>query len=522
MREDEGMQKQNLRKGLEIYRDATAPVEERAWDLLARMTLDEKVAQMSQRDARACMKDGRVAPPRARELLRYGIGTVQDPRLDALTNARAVNAIQKILVEETRLGIPALVVAECLHGHMSGGATVFPQAIGLGSTWNPGLVRRVAAAAAREARSVGVTQSLSPDLDLARDPRWGRVEETYGEDPYLVARMGVAYIRGMQGAGERIDREHLICTAKHFAAHGSPEAGINLAPVEGGMRQLRSLYLPPFRAAVVEAGVGAVMPAYSEFDGVPAHASKLLLTRILREEWGFRGYVYADYGGVSMLHSFHRTAATPAEAGRQALAAGLDLEAPDDFGFGPALLDQARRGAVPVALIDRAVSRILRMKFLAGLFENPYADVRRVRAVVGCAQHRKLAREAARESIVLLKNASRLLPLRRDLASIVVIGPNADVARFGDYSVPKRDAVTPLEGIRATVAKRTQVLHARGCELYGTSTAGFAEAVAIARRSDVALVVVGCTSHAMGGVGWGDSAGHATCGEGRDRSELGL
>ncbi|GAG48564.1 unnamed protein product, partial [marine sediment metagenome] len=226
-----------------------------------------------------------------------------------------------------------------------------------------------------EARAVGVAQALAPDLDLARDPRWGRTEETYGEDPYLVSRMGVAYVKGLQGEGPSIDGQHLIATAKHYAAHGSPEAGVNLAPVAGGTRELRTAYLPPFKAVVTEAGVLCVIPAYSEYDGIPASASKLLLTRVLREEWGFRGYVFSDYGAITMLHTLHKTAHTRAEAARQALEAGMDLEAPNEECFGDRLLGLVRRGEVSVDLIDRSVARILRLKFLAGLFENPYASV---------------------------------------------------------------------------------------------------------------------------------------------------
>ena len=502
------------------YLDARASAEERTRDLLGRMTLEEKVRQMGMGRIGAFLRRGRVSLKVVREFFGgRSIGCLQDARLEPRGSAEAVNAVQRYLVEKTRLGIPALVVSECLHGHMSGGATVFPQAIALASTWNPALVRRMAAAAAREARAVGVAQALSPDLDLARDPRWGRVEETYGEDPYLVSRMGVAYITGMQGAGPSIGREHLVCTVKHYAAHGSPEAGMNLAPVAGGMRELRTVYLPPFEAAVREAGVGSVMPAYSEYEGVPAHASALLLTRILREEWGFEGYTFSDYGGVQMLHSMHRTAATPADAGRQALTAGLDLEAPREYGFGKRLLELVEKGVVAVELIDRAVGRILRTKFLAGLIEHPYAEVSRATRVVNCAAHRRLARALARESMILLKNEGGLLPLDRGIRRLAVIGPNADVAQLGDYSQPKADAVTPLEGIRNAVSKRTAVVHARGCDLYRRSTGEVDEAVGMAGESDAAIVVIGGAS-VRSGIGWSGAGGVGTCGEGFDRADL--
>jgi len=504
------------------YLDASLNVDARVRDLLGRMTIVEKIRQMSADSMERFLKHGRVSRKALHEFFRgRSIGSLRDPRIEPAGNARAVNAVQKYLVERTRLGVPAIIHGECLHGHMSPGATIFPQAIGLASTWNTRLIRQMAAVAAKEARAVGVAQALAPDLDLARDPRWGRVEETYGEDPYLASRMGVAYIRGMQGEGPAITAEHVACTAKHYAAHGSPEAGMNLAPVAGGERELRSLYLPPFKAAVIEAGVHSIMPCYSEYDGIPAHASRFLLTRILREEWGFPGYVFSDYGGVHMLKDFHRTARTAAEAGKQALEAGLDLEACVEYGFGDELLRLARKGDISVALIDRAVARILRIKFLAGLFENPYADVEKASRIVNRPAHRRLARRIAQESIVLLKNEKKLLPLDPSLRRIAVIGPNANVAQFGDYTVHKTDAVTPLAGIRRAVSQRTEVVHAAGSALYGAARDGFDEAVEKAADADAAVVVIGGTSHVMAGVGWGMDEAAATCGEGFDRADLG-
>jgi len=518
------------------YLDAALPAQKRAADLVGRMTIEEKVRQMTMWDSGRFLVNGRFSQRAARRFFGgLSIGALQDPRREPRVNARTVNAVQRLLMQHTRLGIPALIVSECLHGHMSPGATVFPQAIGLGSTWNPDLVGQMAGVAAREARSVGVAQALAPDLDLARDPRWGRVEETYGEDPYLCSRMAVAYVRGIQGEGPLIDRRHVIATPKHFAAHGSPEAGVNLAPVAVGPRELRAMYLAPFKAAVVEAGALSVMPAYSEIDGVPCSCSKWLLQRILREEWGFQGYVFSDYGAVGMLHSFHHTAATLAEAGKQALDAGMDLEAPSAHAFGDRLLGLVRKGEVPVDLIDQAVYRILRLKFLAGLFENPYADPEGAARLCGCARHRRLARRIAEESIVLMKNdpapparggrgsAAGLLPLDRKIASVAVIGPNADLAQFGDYSYTKATAVTPLQGIRDAASKRTVIHHARGCGIHESAREGFAEAVDAARQSQVAIVVVGGTSMVRAGVGWGsDDAPAATCGEGFDRTNLGL
>jgi len=508
-------------KGRPPYLDPRNDVDSRVRDLLARMTIEEKVRQMSTYSLAPFVRRGRVSMRSVRDFFQgRSIGSLRDLRHDPATNARAANAVQRYLVEKTRLGIPAIIHGECLHGHMSGGATIFPQAIALASTWNTALIGRMAAVAAKEARAVGVAQALAPDLDLARDPRWGRVEETYGEDPFLVARMGVAYIKGMQGEGPRIGVRSLACTAKHYAAHGSPEGGLNLGPVAGGERELRSLYLPPFKAAVIEAGVHSIMPCYSEYDGLPAHASRFLLTRILREEWAFRGYTFSDYGAVQMLETTHHIAGGPSEAGKQALEAGLDMEALGDYGFGDRLLNLVRRGEVSLDLIDRAVARILRIKFLAGLFENPYVDPDRATRIVNQRAHRRLAREIAQEAIILLKNEGDLLPLDPGIGKVAVIGPNADAAQLGDYSVPKADAVTPLDGICRAVSRRTQVVHATGCTIYGRSRAGFDDAVRAAREADVAIVVIGGTSHFTPGGAESADTSPATCGEGFDRADL--
>ena len=504
------------------YLDPQCNIEARIRDLLGRMTLEEKVRQMGYTPSRNVMKDGKFSLAMARKAIgKLGIGGLEDSRLEGKLAVRAANAIQEYLAKNTRLGIPALIMAECLHGHMSMGATIFPQAIALASTWDTDLIGQVATVAAKEARAVGVSQALSPDLDLARDPRWGRVEETYGEDPYLAARLGVAYIKGIQGEGPVIDGEHLIATPKHFAAHGSPESGVNLAPVAVGPRELRDLYLVPFKAAIVEAGALSLMNAYSEVDGVPAASSKLLLTKILREEWGFMGYTFSDYGSIHMLVSCHKTAADLAEAGRQALEAGMDLEAPSEDCFGQNLVEAVRKGELSVDLIDRAATRILRVKFLAGLFERPYADPKRAAEVINTPVHRQLARRTAQESIVLLKNAGDLLPLDKNVREIAVIGPNADQGQCGDYTIVKNEIVTPLAGIRSAVSKRTKVTHAKGCELCVLSKDGFADAVTAAEEADVAILVVGGSSMALGGIGWGgeDWRDHpTTCGEGFDRA----
>jgi beta-glucosidase len=512
--------------GAVLYRDATQPVAARVRDLLGRMTLAEKVRQMSMVKSVTLMEHGRVSPSRARELFKdIGIGELEDPRLLPRDSAVAVNALQELLVRETRLGIPALIYGEGLHGHFSQGTTVFPQAIGLASTWDPALLRRIATCIAAEARAAGVTQGVGPVLDLALDPRWGRTEETYGEDHFLAGRLGVAFVAGLQGGKGAVGKDHVAAMLKHFAAYGASQGGLNMGVVSLGERELREVHLAPFEAAVVEAGALSVMPAYHEIDGVPCSVSELLLRQILRAEWGFQGYTFSDYSAIRMLVDFHHTADNLAEAGRLAVAAGMDMEGPRIEAFGDLLRAQVEAGQVPVRQIDEAVARILRAKFLLGLFENPYVDPDRAARVVNCAAHRRLARRAAQEAIVLLKNEGDLLPLERDLRCLAIVGPNAGVAELGDYCFAKPGAVSPLDGIRQAVSRRTRVVHAPGCGIHELSTDGFAAAVAAAQQADVAIVVVGEASLSGCGVEWivdGRDTRPPTCGESYDRAELDL
>ena len=506
------------------YLDPSQPIEARIKDLLGRMTLEEKFRQMGCYSTRFLCENGKFSKELADKFFNgMGIGVLEDPRLNPEENAQLVNDIQKYLIENTRLGIQALISSECLHGFVSPGATMFPQAIGLGCTWNRELIREVAAAAAREAAACGTRQGLAPDLDLARELRWGRVEETYGEDPYLCGELGFEYVKGLQGESISIEEDKIIATVKHFAAHGSPEGGLNLSLVTAGERQLRELYLKPFKRAIVDAGALSVMPAYSEIDGIPCSASKYLLTDILRGEWNFQGYTFSDYGAIEMLHTFQKTAETLGLAGKQALEAGMDLEAPTIKGFGDELMAMVKSGDVDEKLIDQAVTRILRVKFLSGLFERPYEDVKRVSSIVNCKKHKELALKAAHESIVLLKNENNLLPLDKNIGSIAVIGPNADKVQLGDFSIMKDDGVSLLQGIKNRASKNTKVYYAKGCELYGSSKEGFEEALEMARKSDVAIIAVGTASAIQCGVGWGVDMGEkATCGEGFDLTDLRL
>jgi beta-glucosidase len=500
------------------YRNPNLPIERRVADLLSRMTIEEKAAQMQtlwvrkpqQKRPNGNFGDrGDFSPEEAATVMKHGIGEIarQRERTDARRGAAYANAVQKWLKENTRLGIPAMLHDEILHGLMAVGGTNFPTPISLASSWDPELITRIFTAAALETRIRGSHHVLGPNLDLARDPRWGRTEETYGEDPYLVSRLGVAAIKAIQGAGPNVDGEHVIATAKHFAAHGQPEGGTNTAPGNFSERILREVFLPPFEAAVKEAGVLSVMPSYNEIDGVPSHKNSWLLEKLLRQEWGFRGLVAADYNGIAELVSRHKVAADRADAAQQALAAGVDIELPDPSSY-PLLPQLVKDGKVSLADVDKSVARVLRAKFQLGLFENPYVDVERAVRLTNTPAHQQLAAEAARRSIVLLKNADNLLPLDRNkLQSIAVIGPNAAEVHLGGYSDDPQRGISVLQGIRDKVGNKLKINYAEGCKI--TREGGkwwddkstlsdpavdarlIAEAVETAKASDLALLVVG-------------------------------
>ena len=456
------------------YKDSTLPVEHRVADLLPRMTLEEKAAQLDQLpdswgEGASFLTNGVFdAEKFDRTTGGQGIGAVHQreerggmPRDYAVSS----NATQKHLLGNSRLGIPTMFICESLHGNVAPGCTVFPQAIGLATSWNPDLVEQVGTVVARETRSFGSTSSLGPVLDCARDPRWGRIEETYGEDPYLVSRIGVAMIRGMQGPGPVIGKDRVIATIKHFAAHGGPLGGRDSNPVGYGSRHLREVFLPPFEAAVREAGVESAMAAYSDWRGIPCSASHELLTEILRDEWGFQGYVIEDMGAIGLLAMAHSVVEPTTNPSTMAIEAGVDLS----FGgrMSTDVLDSIRAGRLSEETLDRAVARILRAKFVLGLFDDPTVDPDTTERVCDCAEHRALAREAARQGIVLLQNEGGALPLRKDLKTIAVIGPNANTVETGDYSGFNTNLVTPLAGIRAAVSADTEVLFAEGCKAMG-------------------------------------------------------
>lgn len=504
----------------QTYKNADAPVDARVEDLLSRMTLEEKVQQLTMHGLSAFPHIGEV------------VGVCDSPFEGLELIANQSKEAKKHAKEKTRLGIPPIQIAECLHGLLAYGATIYPQAIAQGSTWNPELIERMSAQIAEEASSVGVDQALSPLFDLIRDPRYGRNEECYAEDPYLVAEIGKAFVTGMQGKPEQtrtgIPEGKLMCTAKHFAGYSVPAAGINLAPASLGEREMRTLHLYPFEKVVKEANVYSVMPSYNETDGIPAHANHHLLTDILRDEWGFEGYVFSDYGGASHLTHFHKTAPDKKEAAYQAFTAGLDLEAarPDIY---PHIAELVKEGRLSEADVDVAVRRILKAKFRSGVFDKKYADVKNLKKHVHTPEHIALAKTIADESIVLLQNKDNILPLNPDkIKSIAVVGPNANQVQYGDYSYTRdnKSGVTVLQGITDLVGDKVKVNYAKGCGISSLDTTGIAEAVEAAKESDVVVAVLGETSVILSGLGWGRGPGEMeaddafTTGEGYDITDI--
>lgn len=510
------------------YKDANLPIEDRVRDLLPRMTQEEKIDQIAtgwENRIEVLDPTGTFTSDQARKIIlnEWGVEQKISPRQMAMLR----NAVQRYQIEKTRLGIPVMFYSEALHGLMEYEATSFPATLALAATWDPALVKRVYAAAGDEAGSRGVDQVYTPVLNLARDPRWGRTEETFGEDPYLVSRMGVAAIEGLQGDSFLIDRHHVLATAKHFAVYGQPEGGTNIAPGNYSERVIRENFFVPFKAAVQEARVGSVMASYNEIDGVPSHMNRWLLDKVLRQEWGFKGYITSDADGLEELIDVHHVAHDKEEAARLGLAAGVDydLELAND-GIYRTLPDQVKKGNVPESVIDRAVARVLAAKFRLGLFDHPYVDPGYAERITNSEEHRKLALQAAREAIVLLKNENGLLPL--DLAklkTIAVIGPNAADVHLGGYSRDPGQGVSVLDGIRARAGNRAKVLYAEGCCITNapqgyrgswydpvklcdpkTQTASIRAAAEIARKSDVAILVVG-GNESTSREAWGEHRG---------------
>ena len=459
------------------YRNSKLPVEQRVADLISRMTLEEKIAQLEGiwqnrtfiKDANQILVDdkGAFLPEHAAVVLKNGLGEFSRPSegRGPREMAELTNTIQRWVKDNTKLGIPLLFHEECLHGHAAPKGTSFPQAIALASTWDPGLVRDVFSATAAEVRARGAQQCLTPVLDLAREPRWGRTEETYGEDPYLTSRIGVAAIQGFQGNGPFIDKSHVMATAKHFAVHGQPEGGTNVAPGNYSQRVIREYFLKPFEAAVKEARVQSVMASYNEIDGIPSHSNTQLLTGILRQEWGFEGVLVSDYFGIDELRKFHHVVGNKEDAAKMALEAGVDVELPsaDDY---ETLVSQVQAGRISIAEVDRAVRHVLREKFLTELFDDPYVDPDSAVKITNNPEHQQLALKAAHEAIILLKNQNNLLPLSKGkYKRIAVIGPNAAEVHLGGYSDKPGRGVSVLQGIKDKVGNQSEVLYALGCKI---------------------------------------------------------
>ncbi|MFU8815639.1 MAG: glycoside hydrolase family 3 N-terminal domain-containing protein, partial [Pseudomonadales bacterium] len=532
------------------YLDPQRDLDARLKDLMGRLNLHEKLQQLGCVWSSALVGEQGFDQARAVKLLANGIGQIT--RIGANTglqpgaSARFANAIQRVLVEHTRLGIPAIIHEEAVAGFCARGATQYPQAIGLAATWAPESVRAMATAIRSEMLAVGARQALAPVLDIARDPRWGRLEETYGEDPYLAARMGVAYVRGLQGSDLK---QGVLATGKHFLGYGLPEGGMNHAPVHLGPRELREIFAEPFAAAIREADLKSVMNSYSSVDGVAPAGSPEILDELLRGELGFTGMVVADYFAVDLLVRHHRVARDKGAAAALALAAGLDVELPTLDCFGEPLQALLEAGKVDVALVDRAVRRVLQAKFELGLFEHPYVDEAAADAAFDTAESRALAGHLAEQSMVLLKNeippasSDPLLPLARG-CRLALIGPTADDQRLllGDYHYPAhaetvyRDAAVgasnltpgvaavaedfqpgpyfvPMTTPRQALAPFAEVDYQPGCDLNGSDDGGLAAAVAAARAADVAVVCVGDKSGLLP---------DCTSGEFRDSSTLRL
>lgn len=511
------------------YKNARLPADRRVRDLLARMTLEEKAAQMMcvwQEKAQKLVDAGGnfdLAKARAAFKAGRGLGQVGRPSdagapaaapaqgRTARQMAELTNAIQKFFLEESRLGIPVIFHEECLHGHAANEGTSFPQPIGLGATFDPVLVEALYTMTACEARVRGAHQALTPVVDVARDPRWGRVEETYGEDPYLNTQLGIAAVRGFQGDATFRDKRRVIATLKHFAAHGQPESGQNCAPANVSERVLRETFLQPFKECLQQAGAISVMASYNEIDGVPSHASRWLLRDVLRKEWGFKGFIVSDYYAIWELghrpdtHG-HFVAKDKKESCRLAVEAGVNIELPDPDCY-LHLVELVRRGALREKQLDDLVEPMLRWKFKLGLFDDPYVDPSEAERVVGCEAHRQLARQSAREVITLLKNDRQLLPLDpAKIRTLAVIGPNSHRSLLGGYSgVPRRN-VTVLDGIRARLGAQVNVLHAEGCRItvggswqqdevvpsdLAEDRRQIAEAAELARQADVIVLAIG-------------------------------
>ncbi len=499
------------------YRNARLPVEARVRDLLQRMTPEEKVAQVQClwiQKKKIMDAKGAFSRQGADSVLWQGIGQIgrinegmdmtlsRSPRETVLFG----NEVQRYLIEHTRLGIPAIFHEESLHGNQAKDATHLPSHLAMAATWNTLLLEEAYSMVAREVRARGAHQVLAPVVDLGRDPRWGRTEETLGEDPYLAARIAVAEIKAYQGAKQSLGKDKVIATLKHFPVHGTPEGGVNIAPSFVDERTYREVNFPSFKAAVVEGGALGVMPCYNELSGVPAHANGKLINGVLRREWGFQGIVVSDYFAINELQQFHKVSGTKEQSALMAMQAGVDIELPDRDVY-PYLLPLVNSGRLPMAVLDTAVARILRLKFRLGLFESPYTLPDVAEQTVGAAAHRTIARKAAAEGMVLLKNDGNILPLNAaSIKKLALIGPNANQCILGGYSNEPKYRITPLQALQEYAQGKFELVYSEGSRITDRgdwwqdtvvlssredNLPRIAAAVAAARDADVIVLCLG-------------------------------
>ena len=507
-------------KNLQDYKNPELSINDRIADLLSRMTVEEKIVQMlciwGQKKTILFNEKGDLSLNNLALHFKHGIGQIArlsdtNNGLNAREMAELANALQKFFVEETRLGIPVIFHEECLHGLAAKDATSYPQPIGLASTFNPELIEEIYTAVAKDARCRGAHQALTPVIDVAREPRWGRVEETFGEDPYLVAHLGIAAVKGFQGDASFKDKKRVIATLKHFAAHGQPESGTNCGPVDVSERLLRDIFLYPFKEVITKANALSVMPSYNEIDGVPSHANKWLLRDVLRGEWGFDGFVVSDYYAITELNcreeaTSHSIAKDKNEAAMLAACAGVNIELPDIDCY-PNLIQLVAQGKLAETIIDELVASILKYKFQLGLFEDPYVDPEAIQNEIKLEQDREIALRAAHETITLLKNEGNLLPLHiKQASTIAVIGPNADRKLLGGYSGKPKYYTSVLQGITEKVGSHVNILYSEGCKItiggsWDEDVVTFPDAkenrklikqaIATVQKADIAILVLG-------------------------------
>ena len=515
----------NSERELPDYKNPDLSVDQRVSDLLSRMSLEEKVAQtlsVWKMKMNFMTPDGDFIPEKADSLLKNGIGHIARPgevtiegipNLSPAKQLKFASAVQKYVIENTRLGIPVIFHEEALHGQQAPGATSFPQALALAATWDTSLITEIFSSIAKEVRARGSHQVLTPVLDVAREPRWGRVEETYGEDPYLISQIGIACISGFQGKDERIDSNHVAATIKHFTAQGQPENGTNCGPASFSEDYLKEVLMKPFENVIKNTRVWSVMASYNEVAGIPINMSKALLTKTLRDDWKFKGVVVSDYESIQQLELLHYVSNNKEESAKLALEAGVDIELPDMYCY-PSLVELIRSGVVQEKYLDRAVARILRMKFMLGLFENPYAGMGRVDELVHCLSHQDLAYKAGTKAITLLKNAhlpgqeNSLLPLdSKKIRTLGIIGPNAKGIHLGGYSNEPREGIDIFTGLKHFAKDKFQIKYAEGCRIVEGYASWFedsvrlpdpkeedkriAEAVKVAKTCDIVVLCVG-------------------------------